>query len=488
LTLKIDVAMNRSFFTPGRNLAIASLLLFIIFWAVWFFAFPYFLIWLEGYSFFSTLPDFSTLYRTIPEGLAGYIGAFLHQFFKWPAAGAAIQSLVAVWPVICTGIIVIRLFKNPGRLLWISFIPMPFYVFRQYWDLHMYFGIRYCAVFTGLMLIVLVFTKIRKVSIKTLKWMGSLLVNIVIMLSALGSSLYSLLIVDERVHEHNDLAYLEYLGDNERWMDILDFVTPADARKEDIKRTYALLALAQTGHLPEYAFLYGLDGSDCFMFYENVNPLCLNYNAIFCQTMGMPNATIHQTYQLGVQSVPGVGFSSVRRLADTYIDLKDYALAKKYVDILAHTTCHRAWVKERLPKLEAIKNAAPEYGYDEFDAKIASFTHTISSMVDRNRDDRRYVDLLLCALLADQEGGKFRDIFRYIAEIQYPDGRNIPRLYEEALLFITMVDPSAVQGFHISDETQRDFADYVALMNAGKGNQAMKKYKNTYWAYSSRAK
>ena len=157
----------------------------------------------------------------------------------------------------------------------------------------------------------------------TPKWMGSLLVNIVIMLSALGSSLYSLLIMDERVHEHNDLAYLEYLGDNERWMDILDIVTPADARKEDIKRTYALLALAQTGYLPEYAFLYGLDGSDCFMFYENVNPLCLNYNAIFCQTMGMPNATIHQTYQLGVQSVPGVGFSSVRRLADTYIDLKD---------------------------------------------------------------------------------------------------------------------------------------------------------------------
>jgi hypothetical protein len=163
-------------------------------------------------------------------------------------------------------------------------------------------------------------------------------------------------------------------------------------------------------------------------------------------------------------------------------------LAKKYVDILAHTTCHRAWVKERLPKLEAIKNAAPEYGYDEFDAKIASFTHTISSMVDRNRDDRRYADLLLCALLADDEGGKFRDIFRYIAEIQYPDGRNIPRLYEEALLLITMVDPSAVQGFHISNETQRDFADYVALMNAGKGNQAMKKYKDTYWAYSYRAK
>lgn len=479
--------MNRSFFTPGRILAIASLLLILIFWAVWFFGYRYFLIWLEGYSFFSTLPDFSNLYKAIPEGLPGYIGAFLHQFYKWPAAGAAIQAVLAVWPVICTGIIVIRLFENPGRLLWIAFIPLPFIVFRLFWDLHMYFAVIYDAVFTGLMLIVLIFTLIRKVSIKVPKMVGSLPVNVVIMLSTLGASLYFLLVLDERNHTHNEQAHLEYLGENERWMDILETVTPADARADDIKRHYALLALAQTGHLHEYAFLYGLDGSDSFLFYDNINPLCLNFNAIFYQSMGMPNAVIHQCYQLGVQSVSGTGFSSIRRLADTYIDLKDYALAKKYVDILSHSTCHRAWVKDRLPKLEAIKNAEPAYAYDEFNAMIADFPHTISSMVDRNRRDRRYADLLMCALLADEEGDKFLNIFRYIAEVQYPDGRNIPRLYEEALILISMVDPSAVQGFHISNDTQQRFADYIALMNAGKGNQAMRKYKDTYWAYSYRA-
>ena len=351
----------------------------------------------------------------------------------------------------------------------------------------MHFAVIYNAVFTGLAVIVLIFTAIRKVTVIIPKWMRSLPVNIVIMLSALGSSLYFLLILDERNREQNEYARLEYLGENSRWMDILEIVTPADARADDIRRHYTLLALAQTGHLPEYAFLYGLDGSDCFLFYENINPLCLNFNAIFCQSMGMPNAVIHQCYQLGVQSVASIGFSSIRRLADTYIDLKDYALAKKYVDILSHTTCHKSWVEERLPKLEAIRNASPEYGYDEFNAKIAEFTHTISSMVDRNIKDRRYADLLLCALLADEEGDKFLSIFRYVAEAQYPDGRNIPRLYEEALILISMVDPSAVQGFHISNETQQRFADYIALMNAGKGNQALRKYGDTYWAYSYRA-
>lgn len=479
--------MNRSFFTPGRILALASLLLFMIFWAVWFFAYPYFMIWLEGYSFFSTLPDFSSLFRSIPEGLPGYVGAFLHQFFKWPAAGAAIQSLMAVWPVVCTGVIVIRLFDNPGRLLWAAFIPLPFFVFRQFWDLHMYFTVIYDAVFTGIMLVVLIFTLIRRVTIKVPKWIGSLWVNVCIILSVVGSSLYFLIVLDERNHTQNEHARLEYFGENERWMDILEVVTPADARRDDIKRHYALLALAKTGNLTQYAFLYGLDGSNCFLFYDNINPLCLNYNSIFCQSMGMHNATIHQCYQQGIQSVAGIGFSSIRRLADTYIELKDYELARKYVDILEHSTCHRSWVKDRLEQLEAIRNAEPEYGYDEFNAKIAEVTHMISSMVDRNRNDRTYADLLLCALLADEEGDKFLQIFRYIAEIQYPDGRNIPRLYEEALILISMVDPSAVQGFQISEETKQRFADYIALMNAGKGNQALRKYADTYWVYSYRA-
>lgn len=51
-----------------------------------------------------------------------------------------------------------------------------------------------------------------------------------------------------------------------------------------------------------------------------------------------------------------------------------------------------------------------------------------------------------------------------------------------------MVDPAAVEGFAISEDTRNRFADYVSLMNAGRGNQALKKYADTYWAYSYRSK
>jgi len=173
-------------------------------------------------------------------------------------------------------------------------------------------------------------------------------------------------------------------------------------------------------------------------------------------------------------------------LADTYLELKDYELAKKYLEILSHTTCHRKWVKDRLPQLEAIRDAVPEYGVDEHKSVIADFAHTLSSMVDRHPDNPKYSDLLLCALLADEEGDKFKNIFRYIARWQYPDGRNIPRLYEEALVLIYSVDPSVLDGITISNDTWNDFADYMQMMNSGRGTQALRKYADTYWAYSYR--
>ena len=479
--------MKKIFAKPGSLLAFTSSLLFVVMWAVWFFGYRYFLIWLEGYSYFSTLPDFASLYKGIPEGLPGYIGAFLHQFYKWPAVGAAIQAFFAVWPTVCIGLIIIRLFKEPARLLWIAFIIVPVFAYRQFWDMLLCKSVLYSLVATVVMLVGLGVTLIKKPQLSLPKLMTAKLLNPIVMTVTLLLSLYFLVVLDRGNKDQEKMARLEYLGENKDWNEILNTVTVKDAWESDIMRRYAMLALSETGQLADHAFRYGLKGAADFLFYDNVNPLCLNFNALFYECAGMHNATIMHSYQLGVQTVPGIGFDALRRLADTYIKLKDYTLAKKYVDILSHSTCHKSWVKERLPKLEAIKDEQPEYVHDEYKAKISSFSHTISSMVDRNPENRKYADLLLCSLLADEEGDKFRDLFRYIAQWQYPAGTPIPRLYEEALILISMVDPAALEGFAISENTRSRFADYVALMNAGRGNQALKKYAGTYWEYSYRS-
>lgn len=479
--------MKKTSAKPGSLLAVTSVLLFLIMWAVWFFGYRYFLIWLEGYSYFSTLPDFASLYKGIPEGLPGYIGAFLHQFYKWPAVGAAIQAFFAVWPTVCIGLIIIRLFKEPARLLWIAFIIVPVFAYRQFWDMLLCNSVLCSLVSTVAMLVVLIATMIKKLQISLPKFMTVKLLNPLVMLVTVALSVYFLIGLDRGNKDQEKMARLEYLAENKDWKGILNAVNVKDAWANDLMRRYAILAMSETGQLTEHAFRYGLKGASDFLFYDEINPLCLNFNAIFYECLDMHNATVQQSYQLGVQTVPGVGFDALRHLADTYIKLKDYTLAKKYVDILSHSTCHKAWVQDRLPKLEAIKNEEPAYIHDEYKAKISSFSHTISSMVDRNPENRKYADLLLCSLLADEEGDKFRDLFKYIAQWQYPAGTPVPRLYEEALILISMVDPAAVEGIVISEDTRSRFADYVALMNAGRGNQALKKYADTYWAYSYRS-
>lgn len=472
--------------TPVKALALMTLILFAVQWAVWFFCYPYFLRWLEGFSFFSTLPDFAASHKDMPYGFKAFIGSFLHQFYAMPAVGAAIQAFMGTWSVICTGTALICFFNNPRGALWMSLIPLPFFIFIQFWDLNMLNSMLWFLVFTAALVVVFAVSLIvrRKLTmpklfcLKPLNAIATVLVSVV--------AVYMLVFMDPRNKVHEEQVRLQHLGEKHQWEEILNTVSIADAKPDDLKKRYVLLALSEMGILTDHAFRYGLSHSDDFIFYESINPLCINYNALFYQCLGMHNAAIHQLYQQGIQSPLGVSFSTLRRLADIYIAVKDYELASKYVDILSHTTCHRKWVKERLPQLEAIRNAEPEYGKESRAATISNFTHTISSIVDRNRESHKYADLLLCAFLADEEGDKFRNLIRYVAQVQYPSGKGLPRLYEEALVLIAMTEPSVLEGFTVSEDTMNRFNDYVGMMNSGKGTQALKKHAATYWVYSYR--
>ena len=476
--------MKKNVSTPGRTLALMSLSLFAVLWAVWFFGYRYFLVWLEGFSYFSTLPDFMDMHEHIQYGFLTYIGSFLHQFYAMPAAGAAIQAFIGTWIVVCTGVVIIRIFKNAEGALWMSFIPLPFFIFIQFWDLQMVNSVFWLLVMTALLVLVIGITLIKRPQLQLPAFICWKPLNITALVIASAVSIYMLLFMDPRNKVHEEQVYLEYLGEHHKWEQILKEVSPRDAASDDLKKRYALLALSETGKLTDYAFAYGLSNSDDFIFYENINPLCLNFNALFYQCLDMHNAVIHQAYQQGVQSQFGVSFSTLRRLADTYLELEDYELAKKYIDILSHSFCHKKWVKERIPELEAIRDAEPEYVTDEYKATISNFTHTISSMVDMNRGDRKYADLYFCSILADEDAFKFKERLHELVPVLYPSGVTIPRLYEEALILISAIDPSATDGLKISDSTLKAFDEYANMMNGGKGTQALRRFAGTYWVYS----
>ena len=102
-----------------RYIPLVSLLFSVIVLTVaWYVSYPYFLRWLEGFSFFSTLPDFVQIHYHFPEDILKYAGAFLLQFYKYPLLGALIQALIAVLFVSLIWNCVKRIFAEPEYQFW----------------------------------------------------------------------------------------------------------------------------------------------------------------------------------------------------------------------------------------------------------------------------------------------------------------------------------------------------------------------------------
>ena len=255
-------------------------LIFVCLWVAWFVCYPYFLVWLEGYSFFSTLPDFTTVHFKLPLDIFRYIGAFLLQFYAWPAVGAMVQALIPILFLFCMILIVRRLFKDHDDVMWLSYIPLPFFIYYQMSDMTLARTIMILsagAVATGIVFLA-------TIPGKPFGKLPALLKNKILGMSVIVLSLSAS--VGIVVHDgpltqyHEDVAHIEYLGEHGQWNRILENVSVQDAMTNEYKRKYALLALAETGQLTEHAFRYGLSSAEDFLFHDVSFAICFNFSAI----------------------------------------------------------------------------------------------------------------------------------------------------------------------------------------------------------------
>ena len=471
--------MNNRRFLPAFVMLSAVIALF----AAWLVAYPYFLRWLEGFSFFCTLPDFTRIHYDLPADLMKYAGAFLLQFYSSPAAGALIQTTIAVLFVSCIWGCVKRLVPEPETLMWMAFLPLPVFVYYQQSDLTLSRALTVLVISFSVMMAVMLLTVKKKRFVVLPKALRNTTVSVSLSLILILSSAALLVKGSDLTRGYEEVARLEYFAERQEWDEILETVSIQESVNNEYKRKYVLLALMNTGQLTDYAFSYGLSDSDDFLFYNIQEPFCLGFNVLFYKSLGMYNPAIYNTYQEAVQSVPGLSFDTVRYLADTYLELGDHALAKKYLDILAHSSCHGRWVKERLHRLDSLKGKKPVYPQSGPLFSMESFLPDISSMSDRYPHDPRFADLMLCAVLSEKDGNTFYNIFNVVSRTLYPDGRNIPKLYQEALLLVASQNPDILNRYFIEEDVWKRFIDFTELMQKGRSAEAKRKYAETYWAY-----
>ena len=462
--------------------SIAYTLAFILIWAAWFFLCPNYLRILEAFDFFTTLPDYRLINLEIPKPAFMGISAFLLQFYAVPAAGAAIQALLTILLVLCVDALIRGFFKDADRLHWISFIVAPFFTVLLCKELVLTGALIWLTATAAAVCIVRLATLKVKPMIPLPKvfrscWAGATVIAVSI--AASGYVIYNSHVKGGA----ESMSHLDHLVGEKQWEEILDTVSPQDAIANEYMRKCALLALVQTDQLAEKAFIYGLSGINDFFYHKTDNAMLRSFNMKFYGSLDMHSPAVYYSYQQATQFILGMSFNAARSLADIYLKVKDYALAKKYLEILSHTSCHGKWVKDRLPELEAIKDSTPAYAEDPTKDLFGSFQYDLPVMMNRYPEDSRYLHMYLCGLLAEKQGGVFYKVFCDTLADQYTDGKPMPKVYQEAVLMALSSNPEDKNKYNIDKDIQDNFLDFAKLVGSGKDGVARRKYAGTYWAY-----
>ncbi len=473
-TFKIPVAVAT---------ALYAVVLFATLWLVWYNQFYYVVKWMESYTFYSSSPDMTFLGAVLPADLLKVAGAWLMQFYYYPAAGAAIQAALPVLVFLAGAVVTVRLFREPQKLLWLPLLPVVYVVGHQFWDHEMTQTLTAVCIAWGVAAVVFVLTLRKHPLLRLPALVANVWVEAVATVALLCCSVYQLAYGQKANRVHAFYCQLECLAEDRQWDAILSLTPPGVAQESFIARRFALLALIEKGRLAQDMFLYGVTSGEDFVFKDHDEPLCRHFNALFYRSMNMPNEVIRQSFQQQIQSTFGTNFNVLRRLAETCLEMKNYPLAKKYLDILSHSTVMKAWADERRPRLEAIRNATPvfEQRLDQFYS--ADLLVGMGAMADRYPTERKYADVLLCALLANKDGNQFYPAFKVIAERQYAHGEPIPRYYEQALMLVAPSEPEVMQRYHISVETQQAFQNVMKLLDSGQKAQLPNLLPNSFWAY-----
>lgn len=490
-----------------KILLIQSLLLIPVVFVFWIVAYPETLQWMEEYSFFSTLPDFTHLQVRLPGDALRYLGAFVLQFYRWTWVAAALQTLFA-WVVMALASYTLWRVVRIEKLMWAAYIPAAVFVSRQclYRDLESSFiwviAMALVAVAARLFVRRPLFAKYsddnqpnhspkgrKEASAPKRSRFALALIYVVIPAILLGVGFYiSATDLDctfrERVHK------VEHLAEEQKWEEILEFVTPEMVQSDAVMKRYAVLALLATDKLASRAFEYGVTTPDDFYFMERNEFIGIYFNSLLYKSLGVDDEVIHLMYLLNEHSRLGFSFRSLRAMADAYLRKGDILLAEKYLTILSHTTCHGSWLKPRWEQLAALKANPKPRPTEPSDVAIgehglhgqARLLNESLRLLEIYPTNKKIVDILCCGLLAIGDLQSFGKYFDKFAPQAYA-GQKMPAYYEDALILYSYIDNTIYDRFPVRQSRLNDFKKFSQFMNSGQKARARQSAPTSYWAY-----
>jgi hypothetical protein len=282
----------------------------------------------------------------------------------------------------------------------------------------------------------------------------------------------------------------DYLVRCQNWGAIL---AKADKKTPDLPMTVCAtnLALGMSGQLGERLFDYYQNGIQGLVppFERNFASILLT-GEVYWQ-LGLVNNAQQFAFE-AMEAIPNYAKScrAVKRLAETNLVNGEYAVARKYMQMLQKTLAYHQWAERTLPLLgnEKAINEHPVYGRmrqirlkDDFLFSERELDKIFGQLVMHNQRNGLALQYLLAAPLLN------RDVNTFMNYMIYVDGLHLgyrPRSCQEAVVFAYAQRKQRPPQGYVSDMVLRQFGEYVNIYSqGGKDAPQLARFKNTAWYY-----
>lgn len=312
------------------------------------------------------------------------------------------------------------------------------------------------------------------------KWKGNRYVALSFPVLLIAFSCYSIYSSPNRERERR-LAVKRYT-EEQQWDRVLQTINSNSNGTNTYYHPYLMLALSETGVLPEQLFHYPVQSADRIYFPADEQEGA-NFNSLFAYSIGLRHEALHQLAQASAMSAQGLSFSLLRRMIDWQIEFGNIPLAEKYIKILKTSTCHDQWIAERINRISNHPAKQEEAYKEDFIMDASSPLILLTQAVKADTTNRKALDYLLCGVLLGKDLKGFYHLFRQY----FPQGEPIPVHYQEALLVAELMFPqlNATKNIPVSPACRQAFEEFGQLMSQRPNTDHVlrQKYGNTYWYY-----
>ena len=410
------------------------------------------------------------------------VGPAVLMFTAWVLI-RQMQTTTNKWRGFCIGVIAVV--YAVGCIL-VSSRMVPYPLFRLFYGVDYY---RFLEVYYWMFLITMVLCVMIPVS---LQWIPSYRKRLLVGLgeAVIVFALFLLLrpsFYDARKYE---VMEYDYLARCQNWDAI---IAKAEKKTPDLPMTVCAtnLAFAMKGQLGERLFDIYQNGSQGLIpsFERNFSSVLLTGEAYW--QLGLVNTAQRFAFE-AMEAIPNYAKScrAVKRLVETNLVNGQYAVARKYLQLLEKTLSYSQWAKRIEPLLgdEKAINEHPVYGHmrqlylkEDFLFSEQELDKIFGQLMMRNQRNGLALQYLLAAPLLD------RDINRFMNYMVYVDGLHLgyrPRSCQEAVVFAYAQRNQRPPQGYIDQMVLRRFSDFASIYsNGGKDAPQLAQYKNTAWYY-----